>query len=338
MAFVDELVVKISAGRGGDGVERWLHEKGKEFGGPSGGDGGKGGDVFIIGSRDLGLLYKYRHEKEFRAENGKPGGQKNATGAQGADLILKLPIGSVVTNLASGKSVHVLSEDEPILLLRGGSGGFGNHHFKSATNIRPRKVTKGYPGEEGEFHIELQLVVDVGLIGLPNAGKSSLLNALTNASAKVGAYQFTTIEPNLGAFYGYVLADIPGLIEGAAEGRGLGHKFLRHVRRTKMLAHLVSLENEDVMAAYETIRAELDAYDHKLAQKEEIVVLTKADCVDAEVLKRATRALSVLKKRVFVISINDREAIKEFADELVKMLRKKWSHDTFRGDVRDLGN
>jgi GTP-binding protein len=323
MAFVDELVVKINAGNGGPGVERWLHEKGKEKGGPSGGDGGKGGDVYLLGSRDLGLLFKYRHEKEFHAENGGPGEQKNGHGKNGDDLVIKLPLGSVVTDLKTGRAVEVLREDEPMLFLKGGDGGFGNVHFKSSLNVRPTRTTPGYPGEFGEFYIELRLVVDVGLIGFPNAGKSSLLNALTNAGAKVGAYQFTTLEPNLGAFYGHVIADIPGLIEGAAEGKGLGHKFLRHIKRTKMLAHLISLENEDVMEAYRTIRSELETYDKDLAKKDEIIILTKTDVTDEERLKEAQRKLSVLKGRVFALSVYDADALKHFADALVKLLREK---------------
>jgi GTP-binding protein len=323
MAFVDELNIHISAGKGGDGVERLRHEKGKEFAGPSGGDGGRGGSVYVVGTRDLGLLFKYRHEKKFSAEDGEAGKKDSLHGANGEDLNLKLPIGSVVKNLSTGKVVHVLTENKPILILKGGDGGFGNEHFKSSINQTPTKTTPGYPAEKADFYIELQLVVDVGFVGFPNAGKSSLLNELTNSSAKIGAYQFTTLEPNLGAFYGYILADVPGLIEGAAEGKGLGHKFLRHIKRTKMIAHLISLENEDVLEAYRTIRAELNAYGDDLANKEEIILLTKTDMVDEATLVKARRDISSLKKPYFDISIYDDVSIKKFGDQLVKMLREK---------------
>ncbi len=328
MAFVDELTIHLSAGKGGDGVMRLRHEKGKEFAGPSGGDGGKGGDVYVVGTRDLGLLFKYRHAKEFHAEPGEAGKKDSLHGANGEDLVIKFPVGSIITNKTTGKVIQILNEGDPVLILKGGDGGFGNEHFKSSTNQTPDKVTLGYPAEQGDFYIELQLVVDVGFAGFPNAGKSSLLNVLTNASAKVGAYQFTTLEPNLGAFYGYILADIPGLIEGAAEGKGLGHKFLRHIKRTKMIAHLISLENEDVLAAYKTIRTELEAYDHELAAKDEIILLTKTDMVDEETVEKAKKSLAKLKKPVFTISVYDDPAIKIFADQFVKILRDKEAKET----------
>lgn len=323
MAFVDELNIHIRAGNGGTGVARFRHEKGREFAGPSGGDGGRGGSVYVIGSRDLGLLFKYRHEKEFQAEDGGPGKKDSLHGADGEDLVLKLPIGSIVTNKKTGKVVNVLSEEKPILLLKGGDGGFGNEHYKSSIVQAPERFSPGYPCEEADFFIELQLVVDVGFAGFPNAGKSSLLNVLTNASAKVGAYEFTTLEPNLGAFYGYVLADIPGLIEGASEGKGLGHKFLRHINRTKMIAHLISLENDDVLEAYKVIRKELEAYSPELAAKEEIIILTKTDMVDEATAQGAVKKLSKLKKKVFLVSVYDDPAIKSFGDAFVKMLRAK---------------
>ena len=323
MAFVDELTIHISAGRGGDGVMRLRHEKGKEFGGPSGGDGGRGGSVYVVGSRDLGLLFRYRHLTEFRAENGEPGKKNSLHGANGEDLTIAFPIGSIITNLSTKKTVQILTENEPILLLKGGDGGFGNEHFKSATNQTPDKTTPGYPAEKGDFHIELQLVVDVGFAGFPNAGKSSLLNALTNASAKVGAYQFTTLEPNLGAFYGYILADIPGLIEGAASGKGLGIKFLRHIKRTKMILHLISLENEDLMKAYKTIRNELETYDQELGAKEEIILLTKTDIMDEKELAKRMKELAPLKKKILTITMYDDASIKATGDALVKMLREK---------------
>ncbi len=323
MAFIDELRVHIRAGRGGDGVNRFRHEKGKEFAGPSGGDGGRGGSVYVVGSRDLGLLFKYRHEKQFSAEDGEAGKKDSLHGANGEDLIFKLPVGSILTNQTTGKVTQVLSEENPVLLLKGGDGGFGNEHFKSSIVQAPERTTPGYPCEEGDYYIELQLLVDVGFAGFPNAGKSSLLNVLTNASAKVGAYQFTTLEPNLGAFHGYILADIPGLIEGASEGKGLGHKFLRHINRTKMIAHLVSLESEDVLAAYNTIRGELEAYSDELAQKEEIIILTKTDMVDEKTQEAAVKKLAKLKKKVFLMSVYDDASIKELADSFVKILREK---------------
>lgn len=323
MAFVDELTIHISAGKGGDGVYRMRHEKGKEFAGPSGGDGGKGGSVYVVGSRDLGLLYKYRHEKEFRAQDGEAGKKDSLHGANGDDLTIKLPVGTILKNLTTGKSIQILTENEPILILKGGDGGFGNEHFKSSIVQAPTRTTPGYPAEEADFYIELQLLVDVGFAGFPNAGKSSLLNVLTNASAKVGAYEFTTLEPNLGAFHGYILADIPGLIEGASEGKGLGHKFLRHINRTKMVAHLISLENEDVLEAYKTIRHELETYSDELAKKDEIIILTKTDMVDEETQKVAVKKLAKLKKPVYTMSIYDDASIKVFADAFVKMLRDK---------------
>lgn len=321
MAFVDEITIQMEAGNGGDGVVRWRHDKGKEFAGPSGGDGGNGGNVYVVGSRDLGLLFKYRHEKKFAAERGQDGAKDSLFGRNGNDFTLKLPIGSVVTLLDSGKVFEVLEEDTPIMILEGGRGGLGNERFKSSKNRSPTQCTPGKPGEKSEVHIELKLVVDVGFVGFPNAGKSSLLNELTNASAKIGHYQFTTLEPNLGAFYGYVLADIPGLIEGASSGKGLGHKFLRHVSRTKMILHFISLENEDVLSAYNTIRKELEEFGNGLAEKEEIILLTKTDMVDEKTIKDAEKKLKKTGREIHAISVVDEKSIKEFRDFLIQKLR-----------------
>jgi GTPase len=217
MAFVDELKIYAVAGHGGHGVVRWLHEKGKEFSGPSGGNGGKGGDVYIKGVRDIGRLAALVHKKEFKAGRADDGQRNSRQGKNGEDLIIELPIGSIIKNLSTEKTYRLDKEGETIKVLEGGRGGLGNEHFKASTNTSPKESTPGKEGESAHFHIELELVADAGFAGLPNAGKSSLLNALTNAKSKVAAYQFTTLEPALGEMEGFILADIPGLIEGASE-------------------------------------------------------------------------------------------------------------------------
>lgn len=321
MAFIDEVTFHVKAGKGGDGVQRWLHEKGKEFMGPAGGNGGKGGDVYVEAVRDIGILFTYRNTKLLEAGNGGNGDKKSMDGKTGEDLVIKLPIGSVVFNLDTEQRFELLKEGEKVLILKGGRYGLGNEHFKASTNVRPQQTTQGRPGEEADFHIELRLVVDAGFVGFPNAGKSSLLNALTNAKAKVASYQFTTLEPNLGEMHKFILADIPGLIEGAADGKGLGDKFLRHIERTKMLIHCISLENEDITAAYKTIRNELDAFDDNLTKKKEVILLTKTDLVDEKILKAKIKEAKKLNPDVFYVSVIDDDQVKELKDDLVKILR-----------------
>ncbi len=327
MAFVDEIKFYAKAGDGGDGVVRWRQEKFIPKGGPAGGDGGRGGDFYVVGVRDIGILAKYKSKTRFEAERGEDGGKKSLHGAQGEDMLFELPVGSVITNTRTGEEWQLTEEGQKVMLLKGGFGGFGNEHFKSSRDVAPKKANKGGPGEEGDFHVELQIFADVGLVGLPNAGKSSLLNMVTNAKAKVADYAFTTLDPNLGDFYGYIIADIPGIIEGAAEGKGLGIKFLRHVKRTRMLAHLVSFENEDMMATYKQIRSELEKYDKEnklgedgLSQKEEIIILTKTDVTKPDLVAKKVKEFQKLKKQVFVLSLYDDESIKTFSHEMSKIL------------------
>lgn len=322
--LIDHITLSIKAGKGGDGVVRWRREKGIPYGGPAGGDGGKGGDVYFRVVRDIQALSVYKHKTEWEAPHGEAGQKRSMHGSFGDDLYLNIPLGAVIHNREYDKTYECLEDGQEILILRGGQGGLGNEKFKTSTNRTPEEFTKGEPGEFATFDIELRLIADVGIIGLPNAGKSSLVNALTNASAKVGDYPFTTLEPNLGAYYGYVLADIPGLIEGASEGKGLGHKFLRHITRTKELVHLVSAENEDVAQVYKTIREELGKYDKELLKRDEIVILSKVDTVSAEEkVKKLKELAKASKKDVHELSLFDDASIKAFGDHLIKVLSSK---------------
>lgn len=321
--LIDHITLAVKAGKGGDGVVRWRREKGIPYGGPAGGDGGKGGDVYFTVVRDIQALSMYKHKAEWEAEAGESGQKRSMHGGNGKDLYLTIPIGAVIYNREYDMTYECIEEGQQILVLRGGKGGLGNEQFKSATNRTPEEFTKGERGEFATFDIELKLIADVGVIGLPNAGKSSLVNALTNASAKVGDYPFTTLEPNLGAYYGYVLADIPGLIEGASEGKGLGHKFLRHITRTKILVHLVSAENEDVAKEYTTIREELGKFDKELLKREEIVILSKIDMVDEETKLEKVKSLAkASKKDVIELSLFDDAKVKAFGDYLINVLKK----------------
>ncbi|MEK7462363.1 MAG: GTPase ObgE [Patescibacteria group bacterium] len=319
--FVDELTIYAGAGNGGDGVVRWRQEKFRPKAGPSGGNGGRGGDVYVRAVADVNQLAKYTGNKSFLAAVGEAGMKDSLTGKNGDDLYIDIPVGSRVTDLERKRIVELNQIGQVERILKGGGGGLGNEHFKASTNQSPTESTKGIPGEVGNFQIEVALMVDIGLIGLPNAGKSTLLNSLTNAKSRIAAYPFTTLEPHLGALYEFIIADIPGLIEGAAEGKGLGYKFLKHVSRTKMLLHLIALDSEDPVDDYYTIRKELSHYDKSLSDKEEWIILTKKDLVNEALIAKVRGTLEKNDNRVFVTSHDDLESHKVLRDALVSHLR-----------------
>jgi len=304
MKFVDEAEVAVRAGKGGDGCLSFRREKYIPKGGPDGGDGGRGGSVYLVATEGLNTLADFRYTRSFAAENGRPGMGRDKTGRSGKDLYINVPVGTVVYDAETGETiVDMVSRDEPSIVAAGGQGGLGNTHFKSSTNRTPRQTTPGKPGDERVLRLELRLLADAGLLGLPNAGKSTLLRAVSQARPRVADYPFTTLYPHLGvvsveAERSFVLADIPGLIEGASEGAGLGTRFLRHLSRTRLLLHLVDLapmDEHDVAADVRTVEAELEAFSPELSARPRWLVLNKIDALDEQArAERRERLLAAL--------------------------------------------
>ncbi len=305
--LIDDVKIKVKAGHGGRGSVSF--NKTMMSLGPVGGSGGNGGSVSVEGVSDLSALNQFRHKKEFEAENGLYGRDQFRDGHNGKDLVLKVPVGTVIHNLTSGDEAEITQIGEKVILAKGGNGGKGNFHFRSATNTSPTQFQPGLPGEEFEFRLELKLIADIGFIGFPNIGKSSLLNELTKAQSKVANYPFTTLEPNLGVYYELILADIPGLIEGSSAGKGLGIKFLRHIERTKMIFHFISAESESPTKDYKAIRKELGLFSKALLKKPEYLFLSKSDVATPAKIKKKLIALKKINKDAIAISILDDKSI-----------------------------
>lgn len=322
MKFLDRVKIFLKAGNGGDGCLSFRHEKFLEFGGPDGGDGGDGGNILIRGVKDVNTLIDYRYCQHFRAERGENGRGNNKFGARGTDIILKVPVGTEILCEDGGTLIADITEErQTVVIAKGGKGGYGNSRFKSSTNQAPRRADKGGAGEELWVWLQLKLIADVGLIGLPNAGKSTFLSVTTRAKPKIAEYPFTTLIPQLGVVHidsgEFVMADIPGLIEGAHNGRGLGDKFLAHIERCSSIIHLVDVTQENPFAAYKTLRNELLSYSNEVAEKPEIVVLNKSDAADPQAAREVkTQFERNLGRRIYLVSAiaND--------DEINAVLRK----------------
>ncbi len=301
--LIDDVTIEVIAGNGGNGTVAF-NKNMKELG-PTGATGGHGGSVSCVGVADIGALSHWRNTKTAQAENGHEGGVQYRDGSDGSDLEFNVPVGTVIHNLGTREDTEISSIGQRVLLAKGGKGGKGNFHFRSSTDTSPRKFEPGIPGDRWTIRLELKLIADVGLVGLPNAGKSSLLNELTRAQQRVANYPFTTLEPGLGVFFELIIADIPGLIEGASSGKGLGIKFLRHVERTRTLLHLVSCESEHPLQDWQTIRAELGAYNPALLNKQEHVILSKTDMVPPETCERFVAAFREQGVTAIPLSIHD---------------------------------
>ena len=328
MKFLDQAKINIKAGNGGSGSASFRREKFVEFGGPDGGDGGDGGSIIFEAERNLNTLIDFRYAQHFKAESGKPGSKRNKTGANGKDLILKIPVGTQIYEEDNNTLIYDFKKNkEKYLLASGGKGGLGNVRFKSSTNRAPRKKTKGKEGDNFWVWLQLKIIADVGIIGLPNAGKSSLLAALTRAKPKIANYPFTTINPNLGVTYynnkEVTLADIPGLVEGAHKGVGLGDKFLRHIERCKILLHLVDLTEDNLAENYKKIRSELKNYDVELSQKKEIIFFNKSDLIEKKDLdKKMSKFKSKINSKYKIISIFNKDDIQTIKRALIANVNK----------------
>ncbi|MEK7180896.1 MAG: GTPase ObgE [Patescibacteria group bacterium] len=338
--LIDDIKIKVKAGHGGRGAVAF--NKNMMSLGPVGGTGGKGASIYAEGVSDLSSLNQFRFKKDFEAENGQEGRDQFRDGHDGEDLVFKVPVGTVVHrirnnspqsssgageisnaagNLSNGDVFEITKVGERLLIAKGGNGGKGNFHFRSSTNTSPKQFQLGLPGEEFEIRMELKLIADIGFIGLPNAGKSSLLNELTNAKSKVANYPFTTLEPNLGTYFELILADIPGLIEGSSAGKGLGIKFLRHIERTKIIFHLISAESEAPAEDYKIIRKELGDYSKDLIKKPEYLFLSKSDVVSKEEVKKKLSILKKISPKTMTISIYDDESL-EAVKKILNVIKR----------------
>jgi GTP-binding protein len=319
--LIDDVTIRVAAGNGGRGAVAF--QKVMMSLGPTGTSGGAGGSVYCEGVSDLSALRQFRFRKELKATNGANGRSQFRDGEGGKDLVLKVPVGTVIHNIDQGTDLEIKAVGERVRIAKGGNGGRGNFHFRSPRNTSPKQFEEGRPGERFTIRLELKLIADVGLIGLPNAGKSSLLNELTNAQSKVANYPFTTLEPNLGAYYGLIIADIPGLIEDASKGKGLGIKFLRHIERTTVLFHLVSAESADPKVDYETIQKELGTYNKALLEKKQYLFLAKSDMLEPADLKKKLGILKKLNSAVEPVSIHDSDSLEQVKKILNEISKEK---------------
>ncbi len=319
--IIDDVQVKAIAGNGGDGLAVFSSVKMSQ--GPTGGNGGNGGNVYIEGVSDLGALRQFRYKKETKAEDGQNGRPQLRDGYDAKDLVLYVPVGTVAHNLQTGRKIEISQIGQRELLAKGGRGGKGNFLFRSATNTSPTRFQYGKPGESFEIRFELKMIADVGFVGLPNVGKSSLLNELTNAQSKVANYPFTTLEPSLGVYYDLILADLPGLIEGASEGKGLGTKFLRHIEKTKILFHFIAADSVDPILDYKTVRAELEKYNSLFAVKPEYIFISKSDMAEQAGIKKIQDDFKKIGKEAMAFSILETESLDNIKKILNRLIEEK---------------
>ncbi len=324
--FVDYIRIHVKSGNGGRGSAHLRREKYVAKGGPDGGDGGRGGHIILRGNKNLWTLFHFKFKQHFRAGHGENGGRQQSTGKDGEDIVLEVPLGTVVKDAETGALLFEITEDnQKVIILHGGKGGRGNTHFKSPTNQTPRYAQPGIPGEEKDFRLELKLLADVGLVGFPNAGKSTLLSVLTKAKPKIADYPFTTLKPNLGIVpyrdhRSFVMADIPGIIEGAAEGKGLGHHFLRHIERNSVLLFMVPADADDIVKEYEILKNELQKHNPELLDKVHILAITKSDMLDAELIDEIQKDLPKDIPHLFISSVAQ-TGLEKLKDMLWKALQ-----------------
>jgi len=344
MSFVDKVTITTTAGKGGNGKLGFRHEKFIDKGGPDGGDGGNGGNVILQANRNLNTLAAFRYKKELKADDGRPGGNRRKHGRSAPDLIINVPVGTMATDNKGAVLADLVEDGQRAVVAQGGRGGFGNAHFVSSRRQAPKFAEKGEPGEKIELNLELKMIADVGLVGLPNAGKSTLLSKLSNARPDIADYPFTTLTPNLGVVdidkdTSVLMADIPGLIEGAAAGKGLGHDFLRHIERTAVTVHLIDSYHEDAAGAYQTVRAELEAYQPELIKRPEIVALTKVEGLDNEIIDDVMSQLQQVVDTgtpIFAISAHSGEGLPALSfaiKDAVQAVRSQPKDDNEKPDI-----